>query len=109
MNTINRRVRAAIWCAAFSLTALGGAGSRALAHDDNDHERARQARITGSIRPLSEVLRSLAQRQPGKVLDVELEHEHGAWRYEITVLAPDGRVHKFNIDATASAPPEKQR
>jgi uncharacterized membrane protein YkoI len=32
-------------------------------------------------------------------MEVELEREHGRWRYEIKLLRSDGRLMKLDIDA----------
>ncbi len=82
-------------CLLLGLALSGSAGA------DDDHERAHQARQAGKIRPLSDVLAQVAQQ--GQVLEVELEHEHAQWRYEIKVLTPEGRVRKLLIDASPSS------
>lgn len=73
-----------------------GAGAR---DKDDDHDRARAALEAGDIRPLSEILDAAARAFPGQVLEVELEHEDGAWIYEMKVLAKDGAVLKLEYDA----------
>lgn len=76
-----------------------GAVVAARDDDDDDHDRARAALQAGDIRPLSEILDAAAREFPGQVLEVELEHEHGAWIYEMKVLAKDGAVLKLEYDA----------
>lgn len=76
-----------------------GAVVAARDDDDDDHDRARAALRAGDIRPLSEILDAAAREYPGQVLEVELEHEHGAWIYEMKVLAKDGAVLKLEYDA----------
>lgn len=72
---------------------------------DDDHDRAHKARLAGKIKPLNVVLQELANEHPGQVLEVELEHEHERWTYEIKLLSPDGRVRKLVVNAAVSATP----
>lgn len=90
------------------LTALSCLTISASAHADDDHDRAHKARMAGKIKPLSQVLQELSQRHPGQVLEVELEHHDQRWMYEIKLLTPDGRVRKFDIDATNATTPKKE-
>ncbi len=64
-----------------------------------DHDRAREARERGDIKPLEDILTSVQQRFPGDVVKVELEHEHGRWIYEIKLIGKDGRLRKLDVDA----------
>lgn len=73
----------------------------ARASDRDDHEKARQALQAGQILPLGSVLERLARDQPGQVLEVELEHDHGTWLYEVKLLQTGGRVLKFKVDAAS--------
>jgi len=66
---------------------------------DDDHERARAAMRAGEIMPLHALLERVAQRQPGQVVEVELEREDGMWVYEIKLLRPDGILLKLELDA----------
>jgi hypothetical protein len=73
-------------------------------HDERDHDRARRAVQAGEVLPLQEVLNRLSRRQPGQVLEVELEGDAGRWVYEIKLLQPDGRLLKLKLDARNAAP-----
>jgi uncharacterized membrane protein YkoI len=84
--------------------AVGAGGREHDDHGDNDHDRARRAVQAGEVLPLQEVLNRLARRQPGQVLEVELEREAGRWVYEIKLLQPDGRLRKLQVDARTGAP-----
>ncbi len=66
--------------------------------DDADHELARRAVERGELLPLATILGSAAQTHPGRVLDVELEHDDGRYLYEIDVLLKDGRVVELTYD-----------
>jgi uncharacterized membrane protein YkoI len=64
-----------------------------------DHERAREAVRSGQVMPLGEVLARIAPVHPGQVLEVELEHDDGRWRYELKLLSPDGHLVRLELDA----------
>ena len=69
----------------------------------DDHDIARQLRDTGEIMPLSELLMQpeLANQ---RVLEAELEREHGRLVYELELLDTDGRVRERYFDATTGQP-----
>lgn len=68
---------------------------------DNDaiHDRARRAREGGEILTMTEIIKRVHARTPGRVLDAELEREGGPWIYEIRLLDPRGRLFQLKIDA----------
>jgi uncharacterized membrane protein YkoI len=76
---------------------IAAMSSAALASDD--HERARKLVKQGDILPLETILQKLPPGS-GSVLEVELEHEHGQFVYEIEVLSADGRVNEYIFKAT---------
>lgn len=84
-------VAAAVW-----LLGLGGAVS---AKGRDDHERARQAVEAGQVLPLKTVLARIEREYPGEVLEVELEQDDGAWRYELKLLQAGGVLLKLKVDA----------
>jgi len=65
---------------------------------------------SGQILPLETLLERARARHPGKVLDVELEHEHGRYVYEVILLDQAGRVWEVEMDAATGEllepPPE---
>ncbi|MFD2111570.1 PepSY domain-containing protein [Thiorhodococcus fuscus] len=73
--------------------------------EKHDHERARHALRRGEVRPIAEILASVATQVPGEVVEVEFEHErkrdHGPqrWRYELKIIATDGRLLEVEVDA----------
>jgi uncharacterized membrane protein YkoI len=70
-----------------------------LAHADDDHERAKRLREAGDILPLETILQKAREVQPGTILEVELETEHGQLAYEIELLTDQGKVMKLTFDA----------
>ncbi|KAA0571059.1 hypothetical protein FZ983_33690 [Azospirillum sp. B21] len=73
----------------------GSAG--ALAGDD--HDRAREALQAGRILPLERIVESAKARFGGEILDVDLEDENAGFRYELKLIAADGRILKLEYDA----------
>lgn len=67
--------------------------------DDDDHDRAWEARARGEVLPLRQILSLTAARVPGRVAEVELENEGGVWTYEIRVISPRGRLIDVHLDA----------
>ena len=96
------------WRAALLAAGLALSGS---IWADHDHDAARDALRSGQIRPLSDILDRLSHEQPGQVLEVELEHGHGRWFYEIKLLTPSGTLRRLKIDAAANEliPPAEHR
>jgi len=69
----------------------------------NDHDEAHDLRHSGNIVPLSELLgrpELLGQR----VLEAELEREHGRMVYELELLDEAGQVHERYYDAVTGQP-----
>lgn len=83
--------------------ATGWPGARAGHHDweDDNHsyDRARRASEQGEILSLAEIYTRVAAQVPGRILDAELEKEHGRWVYELRILDPDGRLQEVALDA----------
>ena len=73
--------------------------SRFAAASD-DHDRAKRLLDSGDILPLETILKKVRAIQPGKILEVEFETEHGQKIYEIEILEADGEVVELKIDAT---------
>lgn len=67
--------------------------------DSEDHERAHKLMREHQVLPLSDIMASVAHAYPGKVLDVELEEEHGKIVYEMKILGADGVLREIDVDA----------
>ena len=76
-----------------------GHGRHAWEDDDHSHDRARRAMENGEILTIAEILERIRSQAPGRILDTELEHEHGQWIYEIKFLDPQGRLYELEIAA----------
>ncbi len=63
------------------------------------HDEARSLRDQGEILALETILERARKDYPGKVIEVELESEHGSYLYEIEILDKQGRVWELEYDA----------
>ncbi len=72
-----------------------------LSAADDDHVDAYLLRQQGRIMPLAELLNTVEQELPGRVIGVELEREDGGLVYEIELLDKEGRVIELLFDATS--------
>ena len=68
----------------------------AIAAPARDHERARAAQSSGRFVALETNLADAEKRQPGRVIEVELE---GDDEYEIEILRADGVMVELEYDA----------
>lgn len=66
-----------------------------------DHEAAYELAREGRILPLEQVLEQQRRDRPGRVLEVELEHEDGRMVYELELLDTSGRVWELHYDAVS--------
>jgi uncharacterized membrane protein YkoI len=82
--------------------AILGLSAHAVLADEPDHERARAALARGEVLPITEILRAASTEVAGDVLEIELEREHGAWVYEITIIDSDGRRREVLLDAATA-------
>lgn len=90
--------RAVLGAVVLGLSAL--LATAASARDRGDHERAREAVMSGQILPLSTVLQRLEREQAGQVLEIELEPSADRWVYEVKLLQPGGQLLRLEVDAT---------
>jgi len=74
-------------------------GFSGVSRGEGDHQVSRRLMEAGEILPLQEILDSIRREREGRLLEVELEHEHGRYIYEIELLTEDGRVWEYKLDA----------
>lgn len=87
--------RFAPFIAALALILIAPAEAR-----DLDQDEALRLRREGVIQPLEQLLQPAYARYPGaRLLEVELEAEHGQYVYEIELLTADGQVRELELDA----------
>lgn len=69
-------------------------------HDrGRDQDRARAAVQRGEVLPLRDILERAEAEFPGRLLEAELEDDHGRLTYEVKLLTEDGRVLELVYDA----------
>ena len=78
-----------------ALTAVAGERPRV--------EEVRQLREAGKILPAEEILMRSRKLQPGQVVVLELEREHGRLIYEVKLIDNANKVHKLELDAATGA------
>jgi len=66
---------------------------------DDDHVRARELSQRGEILSLEKIAERARATHPGKLIDIDLEREHGLWIYEVELLDDQGRVWELKLDA----------
>jgi uncharacterized membrane protein YkoI len=70
-----------------------------LAMAEEGHNEARRLTESGAILPLEDIMQSIQQEQPGRILEVELERDDGLYLYEVEILDAQGVVWEFKLDA----------
>lgn len=93
MNVFGRSARWVVIIVSLTLVAVG------IAAADSDQDAARGLREAGKIMPLETILEKARDVHPGRVLDVELEREHGRRLYQIEILDRLGIVWEMKFDA----------
>lgn len=64
-----------------------------------EQDAAREVVRRGGALPLADVLPTVRQAAPGRILDVRLAPDPtGAWHYHVLVLQPDGRYRDVRVD-----------
>ena len=66
---------------------------------DYDHDRVKRLRDRGEILPLTNIIRNATQERGGRLIEAELEFEHGRYLYELELLDERGRLWKLYYDA----------
>jgi len=94
---------ARLWLAAGAFALASAAGAR-----DIDHDEARVLRERGIILPLAEILDRNMPRPGARLIEAELEREHGRLIYELEYLS-GGEVYKLRIDAVSGAALPQER
>ncbi len=74
---------------------IGISGSLA----DSNHNEARRLKEAGEILPLEEIITKARKLRTGHILEIELEHEHERYIYELEILDDDGTVWELEYDA----------
>ncbi len=83
----------------FMMAGISGFPGDIAVRADADPQRVREATAAGRIRPLQEVLETVRQQVPGKVLDVRVEDRSSPWTYVIKVRGEKGAVSLVTVNA----------
>jgi uncharacterized membrane protein YkoI len=75
----------------------------------DDVSEARELEAGGHIVPLDRVLVEARRLQPGRILEVELAHEHHGYVYEVKVLDAGGRFWELEFDAASGQLVEREQ
>ncbi len=68
---------------------------------EEGYEEARRLTESGAILPLEEIIPLIQAKQPGRILELELERERGLYLYEIEILDGRGAVWEIKVDAAS--------
>lgn len=77
----------------------GTISSVALASNDLSTGQIRELVRQGKILSLETILQKYRPRMQGRLLDLEVEREHGQLVYELEFLREDGYIVELKIDA----------
>jgi len=83
----------------FLALVAGTTSVAALADDEVPAAEIRRLVAQGEIVPLESILEQYPAQTHGRLLDLEVETEHGRIIYELEFLDPQGRVREYEIDA----------
>lgn len=84
---------------ALALPVAAGGENAPPAGEATDFDRALEAVARGEIKRLSEILPGVEESFGGRVVETEIETDHGRWVYEFEILTPDGRLFEVDVDA----------
>jgi uncharacterized membrane protein YkoI len=70
-----------------------------MASEELGQAEIRELVRQGEILPLETILKRFPSNEYGKLLDLEVEREHGTVVYEIEFLRADGRIVEVEVDA----------
>lgn len=83
----------------FLVLVAGTISPFAQASDELGRAEIRRLVEAGRILPLEVILERYPEKQYGRLLDLEIEREHGMMIYELGFIGEDGRVQEIKIDA----------
>jgi uncharacterized membrane protein YkoI len=85
-----------------AVTLCGLISVPAVADDDEEREEMFDARRSGAILPLAEILERLRPRIGDRIVEIEFERDDGMAVYEIYFLDERGRRREVDVDAATA-------
>lgn len=83
----------------FLVLAVGMTSAPARAGEKLSQDEIRELVKRGELLSLDAILQSYPEKRYGKLLDLEMERDHGTVVYELEFLRADGRIVELEIDA----------
>jgi len=83
----------------FPVLVAGTINYQVMASEELGQAEIRELVRQGEILPLETILKRFPSNEYGKLLDLEVEREHGTVVYEIEFLRADGRIVEVEVDA----------
>ena len=83
----------------FLALVAGTISCQAAASEELGQAEIRELVRQGEILPLETILARFPAKEYGKLLDLEVEREHGTVIYEFEFLRTDGRIVEIEVDA----------
>ena len=83
----------------FPALVAGTISSQLTASEELGQAKIRELVGEGEILPLETILARFPPQEYGKLLDLEVEREHGSVVYEFEFLLDDGRIIEIEVDA----------
>ena len=84
----------------FPALVAGTISCQVTAGDELEQAEIRELVREGEILPLETILAQFPPKEYGKLLDLEVEREHGSVVYEFEFLRSDGRIIEIEVDAS---------
>ena len=84
----------------FPALVAGTISYHVAASEDLSQSEIRELVRQGEIMPLETILAQFPAAEFGKLLDLEVEREHGIIVYEFEFLRTDGRIVEVEVDAS---------
>jgi len=83
----------------FPALVAGTINCQVAASEDLSQAEIRELVRQGEIMPLETILAQFPPEEYGKLLDLEVEREHGTVVYEFEFLRADGQIVEIEVDA----------
>lgn len=82
-----------------TLTGLTGLPGESTVKADADPEQVRAATESGKIKSLTDILKIVNEKVPGKILDVQVDDGQSPWLYRVKVRGQKGDVTLVTVNA----------